>query len=77
MYEYLLSPVEGASRRIGKWAEYLTLESHLNRSGLCNAPATFQRTMDIVLSGLKWTSCLGYLGDVVVFGKKLMNILRG
>ena len=26
--------------------------------GLCNAPATFQRLMDLVLSGLQWVSCL-------------------
>ena len=35
--------------------------------GLCSAPATFQRMMDTVLSGLKWQSCLVYLDDVVVF----------
>lgn len=35
--------------------------------GLCCAPATFQRMMDSVLSGLKWQSCLVYLDDVVVF----------
>ena len=29
--------------------------------GLCNAPATFQRLMDRVLGGLKWSSCLAYL----------------
>ena len=37
--------------------------------GLCNAPATFQRMMDIVLTGLKWKTCLIYLDDVVVFSK--------
>lgn len=35
--------------------------------GLCSAPATFQRMMDTVLSGLKWQSCLVYLDDIVVF----------
>ena len=37
--------------------------------GLCSSPASFQRMMDIVLSGLKWKSCLIYLDDVVVFAE--------
>ena len=37
--------------------------------GLCNAPATFQRLMDIVLTGLQWTSCLVYLDDIIVLGR--------
>ena len=37
--------------------------------GLCNAPATFQRLMDLVLTGLHWLSCLVYLDDIVIFGK--------
>ena len=28
--------------------------------GLCNAPATFQQLMDLVLSGLQWSKCLVY-----------------
>ena len=37
--------------------------------GLCNAPATFQRTMDLALAGLKWTVCLVYMDDIIIFSK--------
>lgn len=37
--------------------------------GLCNAPATFQRLMDVLLSGLQWETCLVYLDDILIFGK--------
>ncbi len=36
--------------------------------GLCNSPSTFMRVVDRVLVGLKWTHCLAYLDDVLVFG---------
>ena len=35
--------------------------------GLCNAPATFSRLMDRVLSGLHWETCLFYLDNIIVF----------
>jgi transposase InsO family protein len=35
--------------------------------GLCNAPATFQRVMELALAGLQWKTCLVYLDDVLVF----------
>ena len=35
--------------------------------GLCNAPATFSRLMDLVLAGLHWETCLFYLDDIIVF----------
>ena len=37
--------------------------------GLCNAPATFQKLMDVVLTGLKWKECLVYLDDILIFSK--------
>ena len=37
--------------------------------GLCNAPSTFQRLMELVLAGLRWEICLAYLDDVVVIGR--------
>jgi transposase InsO family protein len=48
--------------------------------GLCNAPATFQRLMDAVLAGLKWTTCLVYLDDIIIFSKTFpehLERLRG
>jgi hypothetical protein len=44
--------------------------------GLTNARATFQRYMDMVLAGLKWTSLLVYLDDVCVFSKTLPQHLQ-
>ena len=37
--------------------------------GLCNAPATFQRAMDIVLGDLKLSCALVYLDDINVFSR--------
>ena len=37
--------------------------------GLCNAPATFQRAMNLVLEGLTWKQLLAYIDDVIVLGK--------
>ena len=38
--------------------------------GLCNAPATFQRVMQVVLAGME--DCCGvYLDDIIVFSKSV------
>jgi len=37
--------------------------------GLCNAPAMFQRAMDLILAGVKWQICLVYLDDVIDFSR--------
>ena len=44
--------------------------------GLRNAPATFQRALDIILSGIRWQPCLIYVDDVIVFSKDAKTQLR-
>ena len=43
--------------------------------GLCNAPATFERLMDQVLQGLRWSRCLVYLDDIILFGTTFEDAL--
>ena len=43
--------------------------------GLCNAPATFERLMDRVLQGLRWSRCLVYLDDNISFGSTFDDAL--
>ena len=38
--------------------------------GLVNAPSTFQRLMETVMSGLMPKKCLTYIDDVLVVGKE-------
>ena len=41
--------------------------------GLCNAPSTFQRLMDLILTGLQWSTCLVYLDDIIILGKNFTD----
>ena len=43
--------------------------------GLCNAPATFERLMDHVLCGMRWSRCLVYLDDVISFETSIPEAL--
>ena len=43
--------------------------------GLCNAPATFERLMNRVLCGMRWSRCLVYLDDVISFGRSIPEAL--
>ena len=44
--------------------------------GLKNAPATFQRAIDIILSRVKWQYALVYLDDVIIYSKTVEEHFR-
>ena len=75
----------------GPWASPIVLVTKKDGStsfcvvpfGLCNAPSTFQRLMELVLTGLHWSSCLVYLDDIIIYSRsvkehvtKLAEVLR-
>ena len=43
--------------------------------GLCNAPATFERLMDHLLCGMRWSRCLVYLDNMISFGGTVTEAL--
>ncbi len=44
--------------------------------GLCNAPATYCRVMNLVLRGLNWNILLAFLDDILVMGNGFADHLR-
>ncbi|KAG1941073.1 interleukin-1 receptor accessory protein-like 1-A [Pimephales promelas] len=44
--------------------------------GLCNAPSTFQRAMELVLRGLQWDTLLIYLYDIIIFGEDVEQCME-
>ena len=44
--------------------------------GLCNAPATFQRLMNVIVSGLNQDALLVYLDDIIIHSGNLPSHLR-
>jgi len=65
---YWQVPLRPADREKTAFKTHSEIYHWLSMSfGLTNAPATFQRALDIILSGLKWQLCLVYLDDVIIF----------
>ena len=46
---------------------------HTMPFGLCNAPSTFQRLMERVLTGLHWSTCLVYIDDIILFSRTVQE----
>ena len=44
--------------------------------GLCNAPSTFARVINLVLRGLSWNTVLAFLDDILVMGKDFQSHLK-
>jgi Reverse transcriptase (RNA-dependent DNA polymerase) len=44
--------------------------------GLSNAPATFQRALDMILAGVKWQYVLVYLDAVIVYSKSITEYME-
>ena len=44
--------------------------------GLCKAPSTFQRCMELIFRGLQWRTLLIYLDDLIVLGSTKMENLE-
>ena len=78
---YWQVPMEVSSREKTAFVTHCGLyEFQKMPFGLVNAPATFQRLMEIMLSGLARDGCHVYLDDVLVFGSTLeehnQNLVR-
>ena len=44
--------------------------------GLCNAGATFQRTMDRILAEFRWQFCIVYIDDVLIYSRSFSEHLQ-
>jgi transposase InsO family protein len=74
---YWQIPVEEDSKKYTAFVcEFGLWEFNSLPFGLTNAPAAFQRIMDVVMAGLKFNTVLCYLDDIVVFSSTLEQHLK-
>ena len=64
------------SHKTGFLTKYGLFEHIRMAQGLCNASATFQRVMPLVLRGLAWSKVLVYLDYVIVLAKSFEESLE-
>lgn len=68
--EYWQAGIAKKDRDKTKFASHCVLYRFLCMLfGLKNAPATFQRAVDIILSRAKWETAHVYLDDVIIYSK--------
>lgn len=56
--------------------KYGTFQFNRMGFGLCNAPSTYSRVMNLVLRGLHWKTVLAFLDDILVLGKDFKEHLN-
>ena len=70
LWGYWQVPIAESDRDKTTFTSYMgTFRCKRMPFGLRNASATFQRALDIILSGVRWKTCLVYIVDVVIFSK--------
>lgn len=75
--EYYQVEIDPADRKKTAFITRFGLFEHVRMGfGLCNAPATFQRVIQLVLRGLIWKDVIAYLDDVNVLGLSFEEHLR-
>ena len=74
-YHHILVVGQGISKR-GFITRYELYEFKTMPCGLKTAIQTYQRLMELALSGLQWTAYLIYLDDVIVYGKTFNEHLQ-
>ena len=67
---------EHDSHKTAFLTKYSLFEHIRMAQGLCNAPATFQRVMNLVLLCLACNKILVYLDDVIVLGRSFEKSLE-
>ena len=73
-YHQILMDPDSASKTAFN-SRFGLFQFHRMSFGLTNAPATFQRAMNLILKGLTWSCVLAYLDDVMVLGKSFEDHL--
>ena len=72
---YWQVPIAPKDRDKTTFKTHLGTYRHLRMPfGLRNAPVTFQRALDTILSGVRWQTCLIYLDDMIIFFKDIKDI---
>lgn len=73
---YQIEIDENSKNKTAFLTKYGLFEHQRMAFGLCNAPATFQRAMGLVLRGMDWEELLVYLDDIIVLGKTFSESLE-